>query len=137
MPHAYVCAAGSLLGVTMNADSFPAGKVDFLDFKTDEFHRNHRGPRGISPDRVIEDMASHSGRINSVHIDQVFRAVPAQLVKTLDGSAKRFVLKEAIPGIRGYDRLSAPIGWLEQAELRVRNLSMSTSNDTNRRRQLF
>lgn len=31
MPEAAICAAGSLLGVTLSADSFPVGKVTFLD----------------------------------------------------------------------------------------------------------
>ncbi|HPA56507.1 MAG TPA: AAA family ATPase, partial [bacterium] len=33
MPEIAVCAAGSLLGVTMNIDSFPVGKVDMLELR--------------------------------------------------------------------------------------------------------
>lgn len=183
MPHAAICAAGSLLGVTMNIDSFPVGKVDFLDLKplsfiefinavgeeqlssllmrhdisqpfpemahlklleywkqylvvgglpeAVEYFRNNKENmfEAFSEVREIQtalirtymaDVAKHSGKINSIHVEQVFRSVPSQLARSVNGSAGRFVLKDAVAGIRGYDRLSSPIGWLERANLILR-----------------
>lgn len=183
MPEAAICAAGSLLGVTMNIDSFPVGKVDFLDLKplsfiefinalgeeqlssiltghdisqpfpviahlklldywkqylvvgglpeAVEYFRNNKEDvlEAFSKVREIQtalirtymaDVAKHSGKINSIHIEQVLRSVPSQLAKSVDGSANRFILKDAVAGIRGYDRLSSPIGWLERANLILR-----------------
>jgi predicted AAA+ superfamily ATPase len=183
MPEAAICTAGSLLGVTMNIDSFPVGKVDFLDLKplsfiefinalgeeqlsniltghdisqpfpviahlklidywkqylvvgglpeAVEYFRNNNEDmlEAFSKVREIQtalirtymaDVAKHSGKINSIHIEQVLRSVPSQLAKSVDGSANRFVLKDAVAGIRGYDRLSSPIGWLERASLILR-----------------
>jgi uncharacterized protein len=183
MPHAAICAAGSLLGVTMNIDSFPVGKVDFLDLKplsfiefinavgeeqinslltghdisqpfpemahlklleywkqylvvgglpeAVEYFRNNKENmfETFSEVREIQtalirtymaDVAKHSGKINSIHIEQVFRSVPSQLARSVDGSASRFILKDAVAGIRGYGRLSSPIGWLERANLILR-----------------
>ena len=68
----------------------------------------------------MADIAKHSGKINSVHIEQVFRNVPAQLASNVDESTKKFIFKDVVPGIRGYSRLSNPIGWLERANLILR-----------------
>lgn len=183
MPEATVCAAGSLLGVTMNIDSFPVGKVDMLDLKplnfyeflhaldekklaelvsghdvekpfpisaheklidlwkhylvvgglpeAVEYFRNNRENLFNAFQKVrdiqevllrtyMADIAKHSGKINSIHIEQVFRTVPAQLASNIDGSTKKFVFKDVISGIKGYLRLSNPIGWLERANLILR-----------------
>ncbi|HQO93253.1 MAG TPA: DUF4143 domain-containing protein, partial [bacterium] len=68
----------------------------------------------------MADIAKHSGKINSIHIEQVFMSVPAQLAKSVDESAKRFIFKDVVKGINGYNRLSNPIGWLERADLILR-----------------
>jgi predicted AAA+ superfamily ATPase len=182
MPETAICAAGSLLGVTMNIDSFPVGKVDMLDMKplnfseflnalnekklkdllvthdverpfpvsaheklmdlwkqylvvgglpeaVEYFRNNKELYSAFNEVRKIQevllrtymaDIAKHSGKINSVHIEQVFRNVPAQLASNVDESTKKFVFKDVVPGIRGYSRLSNPIGWLERANLILR-----------------
>lgn len=183
MPEIAVCAAGSLLGVTMNIDSFPVGKVDMLELRPLNFsefliatedkmvsdflngydltkplpviihqklmeiwkhylivgglpeavehYRTHRNDLFSAFSKVREiqevllktymaDIAKHSGKINSIHIEQVFMSVPAQLAKSVDESAKRFIFKDVVKGINGYNRLSNPIGWLERADLILR-----------------
>jgi uncharacterized protein len=183
MPEMALCAAGSLLGVALHLDSFPVGKVQFLDLyplSFDEFLdgagkeqlaelvRSHdlTGPFpemahdqlwtlwkhylivGGLPDAVnlyreqrenlyeavqvirkaqqdlldayLADMAKHSGKSNALHIEKLWQSVPAQLARAQDGSAGKFKLRESIPGIRGYDRLSAPLEWLEGANLVIR-----------------
>ena len=61
------------------------------------------------------DIAKHSGKINAMHIDRVFRSVPAQLNQSKDGSFSRFKFKGVVPGISHYDRLSGAIDWLQAA----------------------
>jgi predicted AAA+ superfamily ATPase len=183
MPEMALCAAGSLLGVTLHSDSFPVGKVQFLDMHPlsfDEFldgvgkerlaelirkqdltqpfpetaheqlwglwkhylivgglpeavnHYRERQDnlyeavqmiRKIQRDLLeayLADMAKHSGKTNALHIEKLWRSVPAQLARTQNGSAGKFKLREGIPGIRGYERLSAPLDWLEGANLIIR-----------------
>lgn len=183
MPELALCAAGSLLGVVLQPDSFPVGKIQFLDMyplSFDEFLdgvgkerlaeliRKHDLAQpfpdtaheqlweswkrylvvGGLPDAVnlyrerrenlyeavrairnaqrdlleayLADMAKHSGKSNALHIEKLWRNVPAQLARSQDGSAGKFRLREGIPGIRGYDRLSAPLDWLECANLLIR-----------------
>ena len=183
MPELALCAAGSLLGVTLHADSFPVGKVQFLELyplSFDEFldgagkerlaelirkqdvtqpfpetaHEQlwdawkHYLVVGGLPEAVnqfrerqenlyeavqtirktqrdlleayLADMAKHSGKTNALHIETLWRSVPAQLARAQHGSAGKFKLREGIPGIRGYDRLSGPLDWLEGANLLIR-----------------
>lgn len=42
--------------------------------------------------------------------------------QTQDGSAPKFRFREAIPGLRGYEQLNAPMTWLEKADLIIRSL---------------
>ena len=183
MPELALCAAGSLLGVTLHEDSFPVGKVQFLDMHPlafDEFldgagkerlaelirkhdltqpfpetaHEqlwtlwkhylvvgglpeavNHyrerqdnlyeavqvirRTQRDLL-DAYLADMAKHSGKSNALHIERLWRNVPAQLARTQNGSAGKFKLRDGIPGVRGYERLSTPLDWLERANLLIR-----------------
>jgi len=183
MPEMALCAASSLLGVALQPDSFPVGKIQFLDMyplSFDEFldgagkerlaelirkhdltqpfpetaHEQlwglwkHYLVVGGLPDAVNHyrerqenlyeavqairkaqrdlleaysaDMAKHSGKSNALHIEKLWRNVPAQLARTQNGSAGKFKLREGIPGIRGYERLSAPLDWLECANLLIR-----------------
>ena len=178
-----VCGAGSLLGVTLGADSFPVGKVTFLDLyplSFNEFLEGIEKPRlaellrthdlqeplphmahnqlwelwkiylitGGLPEAVtvyrehinnqydaiqavrrthrdlldtyMADIAKHSGKTNAQHIERLWRNVPVQLARTQDGSAPKFRFKDAVPGLRGYERLSSPLGWLENARLVLR-----------------
>lgn len=183
MPELALCAAGSLLGVALQPDSFPVGKIQFLDMyplSFDEFLEGAGKERlaevirkhdltqpfpetaheqlwelwkhylvvGGLPDAVnhyrerqenlyeaaqairkaqrdlleayLADMAKHSGKSNALHIEKLWRNVPAQLARAQNGSAGKFKLREGIPGIRGYERLSVPLDWLECADLLIR-----------------
>lgn len=71
-------------------------------------------------DTYMADIAKHSGKINALHIERLWRNVPVQLARCQDGSASKFRLKDAVPGMRGYERLSSPLGWLENARLTLR-----------------
>jgi len=66
------------------------------------------------------DIAKHAGKVNAMHIDHVWRAIPAQLAQTQDGSAKRFHFRDVIPGIDRYQRLASVFDWLGAAQLVIR-----------------
>lgn len=63
------------------------------------------------------DFAKHAGKINALHIANTFSQIPSQLSSNIDGSTKRFVFKDVIPGLRGYAGLQGPINWLVKAGL--------------------
>ncbi len=66
------------------------------------------------------DIAKHAGKVNAMHIDRVFRSVPAQLSHVQDGTVARFKFKGVVPGITHYDRLAGAIDWLEATGLVIK-----------------
>jgi predicted AAA+ superfamily ATPase len=66
------------------------------------------------------DMAKHSGKLNSMHINRLWRNIPAQLGRNQDGSASKFRFKDVIPGIKGCARLESIIDWLHTAGLIIK-----------------
>ena len=71
-------------------------------------------------DTYMADIAKHSGKTNAFHIERLWRSTATQLARAQDGSASKFRFKDAVPGLRGYDRLSSPLDWLENARLIIR-----------------
>lgn len=183
MPDLALCAAGSLLGVHLNSESFPVGKVTFLDLFPMSFQEFLEGtgkvqlsemlsahplsepvpeiaheqlwelwklylvvgglPEAVNLyneqqqnryealqaarkiqrdlfDTYLADMAKHSGKINALQIERLWKNVPVQLAKSQDGSAPKFRFRDSIPGLRGYDEISGPLSWLERADLVLR-----------------
>ncbi len=180
LPELAICAAGSLLGVQLSDESFPVGKVEFLnmfpmsfeeflegtgDTKSFEFLRGRKKAEAIPqiihvhlweqlkiylvigglPEIVktfveykddlfialqkvrekqdnlistyIADIAKHSGKQNAMHIERLWRNIPAQLAREQDGSAGKFKFKGVIPGVRRYSKLAGSIDWLVAAGL--------------------
>lgn len=68
----------------------------------------------------IADIAKHSGKQNAMHIERLWRNVPAQLAREQDGSAGKFRFKGVIPGIKRYSQLAGSIDWLVSAGLIVK-----------------
>lgn len=66
------------------------------------------------------DMAKHSGKLNSMQIERLWRNVPAQLAREQDGSAARFRFKGILPGINRYGKLAGCIDWLHTAGLIIK-----------------
>jgi len=66
------------------------------------------------------DIAKHSGKVNAMHIERTWAAIPNQLARSQDGSAKRFQFKEIIPGVDRYQRLAHVFSWLQSAELIIK-----------------
>ena len=68
----------------------------------------------------VADMAKHCGKQNAMHLERLWRNVPAQLGREQDGSAPKFVFKGVLPGVKGYERLAGTIDWLASAGLIIR-----------------
>lgn len=68
----------------------------------------------------VADMAKHCGKQNAMHLERLWRNVPAQLGRDQAGGATKFVFKDVLPGIRGYERMAGVIDWLEAAGLVLR-----------------
>lgn len=180
MPGLAICVAGSLIGVKLNQESFPVGKVEFLNMypmsfdefllgtennllydklesfgdlsemihqKTWELLKHYFITGGLpeivktyaankenlyvafqeackKQDNLIKayqaDMAKHSGKQNAMHIERLWRNIPAQLAREKDGKSTKFVFKGVIPGIKGFARLAGVIDWLEAAGLIIK-----------------
>ncbi len=71
-------------------------------------------------DDYISDIAKHSGKVNAMHIERVWKQVPMQLSQTQDGSSPRFKFKDVVPGVRTYSRMVGAIDWLLKAGLIIK-----------------
>lgn len=66
----------------------------------------------------IRDFGKYGGKVNALHIEMVFRNVPAQLSSAInDSGVKRYRFSEVIPRKKGYGDLFGPINWLEKTKL--------------------
>ena len=180
MPELALCCAGSLLGVKLNHESYPVGKVqtgylhpltfvEFLraigeDLSADliETCNSNTVIPPLVHDRIWErlkwyfivgglpeavqafidnkenlfvafekvrekqeqllsdyyaDIAKHSGKVNAMHIDRIWRSIPHQLASAVDGSSKRYQFHGVIEGIDRYSRLANALDWLDNAGL--------------------
>src|SRR3990167_7783051 len=63
------------------------------------------------------DIAKHAGKVNAMHIDRTWHAIPAQLSSAEDRSTQRFKFKGIIPNVNRYGQLINVIDWLKSAEL--------------------
>lgn len=66
------------------------------------------------------DIAKHSGKVNAMHIDRVWKDVSKQLSKSQDTSVNKFKFKGIIPGIDRYSRLAGAIDWLVASGLIIK-----------------
>nr|MDA3791727.1 hypothetical protein [Desulfobacula sp.] len=55
----------------------------------------------------LADIAKHSGKINSMHIERRLTNIPSQLAREQDGSASKFKFRGVVPGVSGYSRLGS------------------------------
>lgn len=183
MPGAFVCCAGSLLGLHLSDGTFPVGKVEFLDVRpmcfTEYLEALDEGRlleavsglgEGLKPSEAahlllwerfatymltggmpeavvaaidrretpleafqaarrihlaletgyMADMAKHTGKPGSLQIERVWRSIPPQLGRTIDGNASRYRFSGVIPGKSGYRDLAGSIDWIEKAALAIR-----------------
>ncbi len=66
------------------------------------------------------DMTKHSGKVNAMHIDRIFKSVATQFYKTQDNTSSRFKFRGVVPGVSHYQRLAGAIDWLEAAGLVIK-----------------
>jgi predicted AAA+ superfamily ATPase len=66
------------------------------------------------------DMAKHAGKQNAMHIERLWRNIPAQLAGEASGSAPKITYGTDLPGVKGYGRLAGTIDWLVAAGLVAR-----------------
>lgn len=93
--------------------------VDLIDKPFAAFEKT----RKIQSDLVLAyqaDIAKHAGKVNAMHIDRVWRAIPAQLAREQDGSAHKFKFKGVIPNVDRYSRMADAVDWLCAAELVIK-----------------
>jgi len=65
----------------------------------------------------MADIAKHSGKQNAMHIERIWKNIPAQLAREQDGSASKFRFKGVVPGISSYTRMTGAFDWLCSAGL--------------------
>lgn len=63
----------------------------------------------------IADMAKHSGKLNSMHLERFWKNIPAQLARSQENSVRRFQFKGVIPGKNKFAQLVGTIDWLRTA----------------------
>jgi len=63
------------------------------------------------------DMAKHAGKRNAMHLERLWRNVPAQLAREQNGTAPKFRFKGVLPGINRYSQMTGVIDWLKAAGL--------------------
>lgn len=180
MPELALCCAGSLLGVRLNHEPYPVGKIQtghlyplsfveflraideglsadlietchsntiipplvhdrlwerlkwyfivgglpeavqtFIDNKDDLFvaFEKVREKQSQLLSDYYADITKHSGKINAMHIDRIWRSIPNQLARAIDSSSKRYQFHGIIEGIDRYSRFASAIDWLENAGL--------------------
>lgn len=180
MPELALCCAGSLLGIQLNHESYPVGKVQtdylypltFVEFlRAIDENLSADLIEACAPDTVIPslvheriwerlkwyfivgglpevvqtfvdskdnlfvsfekvrekqtqllsdyyaDIAKHSGKVNAMHIDRIWRSIPTQLASTLDGSSKKYQFHGVVEGVDRYSRLANALDWLNNAGL--------------------
>jgi predicted AAA+ superfamily ATPase len=76
-----------------------------------------RGKQNDLIETYVNDMAKHSGKLNSMHIRRVWEDIPRQLSQL----HHKFQFKNVIPGKKSYADLSAPLDWLSSAGLVIQS----------------
>jgi len=68
----------------------------------------------------LADIAKHSGKQNSMHIERVWRNIPSQLALEHDQTSSRYRFNDVIPGVHRYTQIIGVIDWLEKAGLIIK-----------------
>ncbi|MDE0152670.1 MAG: ATP-binding protein [Gammaproteobacteria bacterium] len=68
-------------------------------------------------DGFYRDFGKYSGLVDAMHIESVFRNIPEQLSRSVDGSVRRYRFGGVIPKKKRYADLRGPIDWLLKTRL--------------------
>ncbi len=85
-----------------------------------DMHAAFTAVRSIQRDLLStyeNDFAKHAGKLKSIHIQALYRGIPAQLSNAVDESVKRFKFGEIMPGKKGFATWERPLHWLINAGL--------------------
>lgn len=106
----------------------PAAINTFIEHRDNTFEafRRVREVQQSLRSGYLADVARHSGKINSMHIERVLRSIPAQMSASVDTSIKRFRFTGVVPGISQYSRLVGAIDWLSSAGLVIKVPELSS-----------
>jgi len=75
----------------------------------------------------IADIAKHSGKINSMHIERVWASTASQLQNEHDGTAPKFRFSEVVKGNKKFSVLEGAIDWLSACGLILKCPIVNTS----------
>jgi predicted AAA+ superfamily ATPase len=67
------------------------------------------------------DMAKHSGKVNAMHLERIWKSIPAQLAHDHDSSARKFKFKGVLPNIDRYSQIANAIDWLAKTGLIIKS----------------
>lgn len=67
------------------------------------------------------DIAKHSGKLNSMHIEGLLTSAAMQLGRDERGSANKFKFKDSVPGLSQFTRLESALHWLLRAGLLLKS----------------
>ena len=113
----------------------------YIDLKDDFYNGliNVRKLQNTLVNAYLADIAKHSGKENAMHIERIWKNIPAQLAREQDGSIPKFKFKGVVPGVSAYSRLAGAIDWLNTAGLIIKihitnsvNLPFSAFTSENR-----
>jgi predicted AAA+ superfamily ATPase len=109
----------NMLKVFLVVGGLPEVVATYASLKTDlpTALESVRKKQGDLLTAYLADVAKHSGKENSMHIERVWQNVPTQLARELDGSSSKFRFRGVVPGVSGYGRLAGAIDWLKTAGL--------------------
>lgn len=108
--------------------SFTGGLPEVLAAFLEKWPENIRegalDARAVQEELVVgcrSDFARYSGVVNANHINYVFDAIPAQLLKAHNEEAKKFKFKDVLPGRKGFDSIRGPLSWLIESRLCIKS----------------
>jgi len=73
------------------------------------------------------DFAKHSGKLNAIHIQALYRNIPSQLAEAHDDSVQRFKFGDVMPGKKGFSAWERPLHWLVNAGLTLQTKIANTA----------
>lgn len=98
-------------------------KVFIENYSTDNINQLFdlvRSEQSHIIETVMADIAKHSGKENSMHINQVWKHMPSKLNSKYYEASSRFRFKEAIPGKRKFKDFIGVLEWLSKASLVIK-----------------
>ncbi|MDD3662942.1 MAG: DUF4143 domain-containing protein, partial [Candidatus Pacebacteria bacterium] len=86
--------------------------------------------RKYQKDMVVSymaDVAKHSGKVNSMHIERIWSSVASKLQSEHDGSAPKFIFSDVLEKNSRYSNLKGAIDWLSTCGLILKCPIVNTS----------